>query len=341
MGNGEGINADERRHIGEGGEEVAVRGDVGADVRQGLHAEGEKTPVGVEGQLGVAHIVAGVLVGGNGFAALARPLHGPAELARRPQSESMLGILPALGAEGAPDIAHDDANLVLGHLEDVAGEGVPDAMRVLDVGIEGVTVLARIVDSEGAPRLHVLSVHPRDDVAATNHARGACEGGIGGGLVAHLEEVGDIVGALVPDGSAADGVRGARDGRQRLVVDAHRLRRVGGLGGRLRDHEGEGIAHVTRAILGEAPMGGRPHGRAVGALALEGHLHRAEAVEVGSREHGDHAGRSGGRRGVDGADARVGVGGPHDHHVRLAGQVDVVMKAAFTAEEADVLEALH
>ncbi len=101
---------------------------------------------------------------------------------------------------------------MLRHLEDIAGQRIPDAVRVLDVGIERVAVLPRIVDAERAPRLHVLRVHPGDDVAATNHARGGREGGVGGCLVAHLEEIGDIVGALVPYRGAADGIRGARDG---------------------------------------------------------------------------------------------------------------------------------
>ncbi len=88
-------------------------------------------------------------------------------------------------------------------------------------------------------------------------------------------------------------------------------------------------------------MRGRPHGRAVGPLALERHLHGAEALHVGAGEDGSHTG-SGGRGGrVDRTDSRMGMGGPDDHHMRLAGLVDVVVEAAFTAEETDVLEALH
>src|SRR5262249_17550311 len=49
----------------------------------------------------------------------------------------------------------------------------------------------------------------------------------------------------------------------------------------------------------------------------------------------------GGRLGVDGADAGMRMGGAHDGHVRLAGQIDVVVVAAFAAEETDVLEAAY
>ena len=139
-----------------------------AGVGEGVDAHAQKPPVGVERELGVGDVVPRVLVGEDRLAPLARPLDGPAKLARRPQHQLVLGILPALGAEGAADVAGDDADPVLGDLEDAAGQGVADAVRVLDVGVESVAVLDRIVDAERAPRLHVLRVHPRDDVAASD-----------------------------------------------------------------------------------------------------------------------------------------------------------------------------
>jgi len=48
----------------------------------------------------------------------------------------VLGILPALRAEGAADVAGDDADPVLGDLEDAAGQRIADAVRVLDVGVQ-------------------------------------------------------------------------------------------------------------------------------------------------------------------------------------------------------------
>src|SRR6185503_6533300 len=97
------------------------------------------------------------------------------ELPRRPKDQPVLGILPALGAEGAADVARDDPDALLGDAEDGTGQHLADPMRVLDVRMEGVAILAGVVDAEGAARLHVLGVHPCDDVAAGYDMRGSRE----------------------------------------------------------------------------------------------------------------------------------------------------------------------
>src|SRR5262249_38494240 len=108
------------------------------------------------------HVVSRVLVGGDGLAPLARPLDRPPDFSRGPEYQAVLGILPTLGAEAAADVAGDDAHLMLGDLEDVAGERRPDAVWVLHVRVERVAILAGIVDAERAPRLQVLRMHAAD-----------------------------------------------------------------------------------------------------------------------------------------------------------------------------------
>jgi hypothetical protein len=95
-----------------------------------------------------------VLVGRDGVPSLALPLDGTAELPRRPEDQAVLRVLPALGPEAAADVAGDDADLVLGDLEDVAGQRVPDAMGILDVRVEGEALLAGVPD---APRCNCPS----------------------------------------------------------------------------------------------------------------------------------------------------------------------------------------
>ena len=336
------VDADQRDHVAERGQEISVRGDVRADVGEGVDAHAQKPPVGVERELGVGDVVPRVLVGEDRLAPLARPLDGPAKLARRPQHQLVLGILPALGAEGAADVAGDDADPVLGDLEDAAGQGVADAMRVLDVGVEGVAVLDRIVDAERAPRLQVLRVDPRDDVAASDDPVSPGEGRLGRRAVAGLEDVADVVGTLVPHrrGAGLGGLRGRGHRRQRLVVDLDEVGRVLGLGAGLGDDERDRVAHVPHAVAGETPMGAGEHRRAVRALALERHGHRAEAVDVGAGEDGEDAGRAPRRRRVDRAEPRVRVQRAHDHGVRLEGDVDVVEVATASLQEPDVLDPL-
>ena len=147
VGGGERVDPDERDDIAEGGEEVPVGRDVGADIGERLRPEAEKASVGVERQLRLGDIVARVLVGGDGLAALARPLDGPADLLGGPEHEAVLGVLPALGAEAAADVARDHPDAVLGDLEDIGGERVPHPMGILHVGVERVALLARVPDA--------------------------------------------------------------------------------------------------------------------------------------------------------------------------------------------------
>ena len=338
------VDADERRHVAERRQEIAIGRHVGADVGERAHAEPDEPAVGVERQLGVGDVVARVLVGGNRLAPLAHPLDRAAELARGPQHQAVLGILPALGPERAADVAGDDADPMLGDLQDVGRERGADAVRVLDVGVERVAILAAIVDAERAPRLHVLGVDARDDVAAADDPRRLRERGVGRRLVARLEEIRDVVRALVPHrGAARLGRRGGRrHGRQRLVVDAHEIGGVLRLSARLGDHHRDRVTDVACAVWRQPSLRRGEHGRAVRALPLQRHRHRAEAVagHVRPGEDGEHAGRAQRRRGVDPADARVRVHRADDHRVGLARQIDVGVEAAFAANEADVLEAL-
>ena len=337
------IDAHQREDIGEGGQEVPVRGHIGPHIGQGAHAKAEEAAVAVQRQLGLAHVVARVLVGRNGLAALAGPLDRPAHAPGRPQYEAMLHVLPALGPEAAAHIARNDADLVLGDLEDIAGEGVPHAVGILHVGVERVAVLAGVVHAQRAARLQILRVHAGDDVAPADDVRRPRDGGVGGGLVPRGKNVGDIVGGLVPDPRAArrGRRRGVRHRRQGVIVHVHALGGVLGLGQRLRDHHRHRVADIAHAILAETLVRRGEHGGAVRPGALEHHLHGAEAVlgEIGAGENGDHARHRarGGR--LDGPDPGMGMRRAHDDQVRLAGQVDVVVEAALTLQQPRIVEA--
>ena len=202
VGLGNQIDAQHGADHAERREQVAVGADIGADVGQHVEPQRHELVVLVERQLDLADIVAAVLVGHHRFAALARPFHRPQELARRPQGQAVLDILPALGAEAAADVLGDHPHLALGHLEDVLRQHVAHAMGILDVGIEGQAILALVVDAERAARLHVLGMHAGDHVAPLDDLGGALDRLVGGGLVAALDVVGDVVRAVVPHRAA-------------------------------------------------------------------------------------------------------------------------------------------
>ena len=58
---------------------AAVGGVIGADIGVVAHAEGEELAILVERELGLGDVVAAMLVGQEGFAAVRHPLHRPAE----------------------------------------------------------------------------------------------------------------------------------------------------------------------------------------------------------------------------------------------------------------------
>ena len=254
----------------------------------------------------------------------------------------MLDILPALGAEAAADVARDHPHLALGHLEDVLRQHVAHAVGILHVGIEGHAILARIVGAERAARLHVLGVHPRDHIAPLDDPGGALDRLVGGGLVAALDEVGNVVGAVVPHRGRAGlhrvGGRGHRG--QRLVVDIDQLGRVLGLGQRVGDHHRHRIADIAHPVGDQRrPLRGI-HRLTVGPLARHVGLGHAEPVghDVVAGVDRQHARRLPGLLDVDRTDIRVGVRRPHEDRVGLAVQVDVADVAPLPAQQARILE---
>src|SRR5215468_6716561 len=125
-----------------------------------------------------------MLVGLDGLAAFAGPFDWTAQFLRRKQYQPVLGVLPALGAEPAADIAGDDPDLALGDLEDARGESLTHPMGVLHIGVESEAVLAGVPDADRTARLHEMRIHPADHIAAPDDVRRLGERRLGRGFVA-------------------------------------------------------------------------------------------------------------------------------------------------------------
>ena len=284
-----------------------------------------------------------MLVGHQHFGALAAPLHRPADLARRPQHQPVVDILPALGAEPAADVAAHHAHLALRHLEHHVGEHVAHAVRIVHVGIQRVAVFRRFIEADRAARLHVLCVHAGDDVAAFHNMGGAGEGRLGRRAVAAFGGVGDVVGVFVPQARRI-GFRGfgnVRHRRQRFVIHHDQFGGVLRLRQRLGDHHRDRVADIARAVDHHGGTLRREHRRAVALLARHAGLRHRDAVirEVGAGVDRDHArGGSGGCR-IDRADQRMGVRRADEHAPGLAVECLVVLVAALAGEQAHVFHA--
>ncbi len=270
------VDAGQGADIAESGEQVALRRDVGADIGEGLDPQPEEFPAGVERQLGFADVVAGMLVRLDRLAALALPFDRPAQPLRGEQHEPVLGVLPALGAEPAADIAGDDPDAALRDLEDAGRQCLPHPVRVLHIGVERVAVLARVPHPDRAARLHEMGIDPADHIAPLDDVRRRRERGVGRRLVAALEQIRDVVRALLPDRVLARGrVGGVGDRRQDLVIDRDQFGGVLRLRQARGNDEGDRLADIAHPLPRETEMGAPEHRRAVRPLAAQGHAHRA------------------------------------------------------------------
>jgi hypothetical protein len=131
------------------------------------------------------------------------------------------------------------------------------------------------------------------------------------------------------------------DGRRPwLVVDAHQFGRVLGLGQGLGHEEHDRLAGIARRLSSQGKLLGLGRHCPVRAADVEGRGAREGgnrsddlALDVGRRQDQPHARSGESRGGVDGPDASVGVGTPHDHAVELPGQRDVIREAGGAGEE--------
>jgi hypothetical protein len=219
----------------------------------------------------------------------------------------MLGILPALSAEPAgdkPDLAFRD-------LENTSGERLTHPVGVLHIGVEGEAVLAGVPDVDRTARLHKMRIHPADDVAALDDVLSPGEGRLGRGFVAGLEQVRDVVGALVPYSNLAlRRLRGVGDRGQRFVIDVDQLGGIFRLRQRLGYDEGDLFADIAHRAPREAEKGASEHRRPVRPFALERYAHDAElGLDELVASHDQRSTRRGlGCRAVKLTDASVGCG---------------------------------
>ena len=133
---------------------------------------------------------------------------------------------------------------------------------------------------------------------------------------------------------------GIRDRRERFTVDRDRLGRRPGLGGALRHHEGDRIAHHAHAPRREHRARHQGCSAAVGPLGRHHAGNRADpgVGQIGGgvdRQHPRHRRRS---ARVDRAQRGMGVGRAHHRAPGLARQREVVEVAPAPGEEALVLQ---
>ena len=128
--------------------------DIGADIVRAGPAQRQEPAVRVERQLGADVLVAAVIIAEQRLGARRDPFDRPADAARSPDDDRLLGIDIALHAKAAADIAGDDADAAFRHVQDLMRQGLADAVHVLRAGVERVAAGAGIIIGNAAARLH-------------------------------------------------------------------------------------------------------------------------------------------------------------------------------------------
>ena len=328
--------------LAERGQKLAIGRDVGADAGEHVHTQAEEFAVGVEGEFDVADIVTAVFVGEEDFGSFAFPLDGAPEFPGGPEGEAVIDVLPTLGAEAAANVTDHDADFAFGHLEDHVGEHVADAVRIVHVGVEGVTILALVVGADGASWFHVLRLDAGDHVTAANDVGGFGEGGFGGRAVAAFGGVGNVVGVFVPEPGRVGhcGVGEQGDGGERVVFDFDQFGGVLGLGDGFGHHHGDDVADVADAVDHHGRAGRGKHRRSVTLFARHGRLGGIDPVVgvVLAGVDGGHAGRVRRGGGIDGYNSGMGMRGADEHTPELARQRQVVLVVPLAGQQPFILE---
>ena len=295
--------------------------------------------VGVERKLGMGEVVAGLIVGEEAFGPARDPSHRASEPPRRPGDNPFLRVELALVAEAAAHVGGDDAQRALGNAELLAHLAA-DVMGRLGRGIERELVGAGLGCGDEGARLDRRADQAIVDEIDRDRVRGRLQRLAHRGFVAARPTKADIAGCRRMQLRRVPRLRRARigDGGQRRVIDRDGLGRIRRLGNGFGDDRRHRFAHMPHRLAREREARRLGHGRTVTGTNRPQGPHRRHAVRrhVGAGEHGDHPGRGGRRRYVDGANARMRVRRTHEHAGERAGKLDVRDEAPAADEKAPI-----
>ena len=334
-----------RGHQGaEGWRDRAARSGVGAEVREVPHPKTEDAVLGVEGEIGVAHEVAPMVVAEERFRSVRDPLDRPAEVPGRVGAQDLLRVERVLAPEPSAHVVHQHPEPVFLDAEDLR-ELAADAVRHLGREVQGPA--ARGVLGDRATGLDGAELSPVVDDAPPHDPVGRRERGVGRRRVADLPAKGDVVGHVVPYRRTPWGFVAGGDGGEGSVVDLDPLTRVQSLPAGFGDYEGDALPDETDPIGDQGGLvafaeavafteSGPGGFRGTGYAGDAGHPGRGE---VRSGVHRPHPRRRPRRVRLDAGDPRVREGRPQDHRVQGPGGRPVVYELPLAPQQPRILAA--
>ena len=247
----------------------------------------------------------------------------------------------------AADVARDDAHGVLGHAEHDR-EVYLRTPRAARARVQRVEACRRIVLAHRRARFQRHARHAWHPRLEARDVRGPRERSRRAFSIARQRVEADVRLRIVEHawriGTGRRG--GVGDGRQDLVVDVDKLRRVLCRADRFRDHHRDRFADVADLVDRQRVMRRREHGRAVrvlernvrGVRRKRAMRNRFDAVfqHVAARQDSDDAMGGACFSGVDASQPGVRMRRAQDDGVGLSGKVHVVAETAGARDEPQV-----
>ena len=200
----------------------------GAGIRCARYAEREEAPFPVQGEFGLGALSAGLVVAQEDLRPRRRPANRTAQPARGPEQQHMLGIGEVLDAEPSADIFRDETHPfrldAQAHRHMIAID-----VQVLAGEPERIAPVGRIVERASAARLHRVDDHAMVQQRDSDPVGGARKG---------LLDSGRVPGPPIDTGPL-------RFRLQRLIDDAHPVRRIQRLVRRGPGHERDRLARIA------------------------------------------------------------------------------------------------
>ncbi len=325
----------------------AVGGEIGAHAGEVADAQRQEKALVVERKLGLGDGVARLIVGQEGFRPRRHPVHRPSGGLRRQQQSRIFRIGRRLHAEGAADILGDHAQALRREPHD-RHELVAQRAGTLRTGAQRVAAGREIIGRGGATRLHRRHVEPLVDHRHARDMRGTRDrlfdrAGVGAVVRRQDPVESDVARRVGPDLRRAGCCRLLEidDGVFDLVVDRDQFGRVLRGEARVRDHRCDRLADMAHVVACEdrAERLHQLHAAAPRHRRMTRQGADPASLDLGGRQHREHAGSIAGFRGVHGDDARRRVRRAHEICEGLAGGVDVIGETAAPAHQTLVLDA--
>ena len=260
------------------------------------------------------------------------------------QGAEIFGEHGALEAEGAAHIDGDEADLLQRDLHHLRHIGLRP-VHALRGRMQGEALVRHIIFGEASARLHGVDDDAAVEQAQLRHMGRRLEGRLHRVAVAEVIVERHIAGHIGEDlrGVGLDRIAHLHNDGERVDVHDHGLGCILRLARGLRDHAGDGIAHIGHLAARQRIALGLDEG---GAVAVgQGHAMGIDGVTCGLEIRrcvdGEHAGHGAGRTHIDVADHAMGLTGGDHGQIGLTGRVHIVRIGALALHELGILVAQH